>query len=100
MPDGAHSTLFFMPHCEQFLYDAVLAANMRRLALPRVVLVGNSFAEYAERDALKAADPTRSTSLLIRLQAFVTGTAHLRSRCDAGACATNRAVACGAQRCQ
>ena len=75
MPDGSHSTLFFMPHCEQFLYDAVLAANMRRAALPRFALVGNSFAEYAERDALKAADPSRSSSLLIRVQPFVTGAA-------------------------
>jgi hypothetical protein len=44
---AAH-TLFFMPHCDATLYDAVLAANWPD-SLARVVVLGNSFRGYAER---------------------------------------------------
>ena len=48
--DGRHVgaddgvTLFYMPHCPWFLYDAVLQANADRL--DRVAIIGNSFAEF------------------------------------------------------
>ncbi|KAJ1719715.1 hypothetical protein LPJ53_005573 [Coemansia erecta] len=42
-------TLFFMPHCEQFLYENLVAANWTRETLEKVVVVGNRFAMY--RDA-------------------------------------------------
>ena len=67
-------TLYYMPHCEQFLYDGVLAACVRLRALHRVALLGNSFAEYAEREDLRPADQRkRDASALLQLQPFVTG---------------------------
>jgi hypothetical protein len=38
-----------MPHCEAFLYDAVLAANWTADALRRTAVLGNAFEQYAER---------------------------------------------------
>ncbi|TKW24316.1 hypothetical protein SEVIR_3G044700v4 [Setaria viridis] len=41
-------TLFYMPHCEASLYDALLAANWDSPAqLRRVCVLGNSFRRYA-----------------------------------------------------
>jgi hypothetical protein len=41
-------TLFYMPHCEASLYDALLAANWESPAqLRRVCVLGNSFRRYA-----------------------------------------------------
>ena len=41
-------TLFYMPHCEALLYDALLAANWESPAqLRRVCVLGNSFRRYA-----------------------------------------------------
>ncbi|CAN6331225.1 unnamed protein product [Urochloa humidicola] len=41
-------TLFYMPHCEASLYDALLAANWDSPAqLRRVCVLGNSFQRYA-----------------------------------------------------
>jgi hypothetical protein len=66
--------LYYMPHCEQFLYDDVLAASVRLRALQRVALLGNSFAEYAERDDLRPAGQRKQeASALLRLQPLVTG---------------------------
>nr|XP_010920766.1 protein SENSITIVITY TO RED LIGHT REDUCED 1 [Elaeis guineensis] len=39
-------TLFYMPHCEAALYDALLEANWRPSMLNRMVVLGNSFAAY------------------------------------------------------
>ncbi|KAJ2455482.1 hypothetical protein EV183_000814 [Coemansia sp. RSA 2336] len=39
-------TLFYMPHCEQFLYENVVAANWSAEQLPQVMLVGNHFSSY------------------------------------------------------
>ncbi|KAJ2467292.1 hypothetical protein GGI02_004083 [Coemansia sp. RSA 2322] len=41
-------TLFFMPHCEQFLYDNVLAANWEPDQLARVLIIGNHLARYKD----------------------------------------------------
>jgi hypothetical protein len=76
VPDGQHA-LFFMPHCEQFLYDAVLAANVANGALPRTAILGNSFAEYAERVSLQVTGSANAASLLVRLQAYTTGAARM-----------------------
>ena len=46
---AAHPTLFFMPHCEAPLTDALLAANVAAGTLARVAILGNSFAGYVER---------------------------------------------------
>ena len=68
-------TLYYMPHCEQFLYDGVLDACARVGALHRVALLGNSFAEYAEREDLRPADQRRrEASTLLQLQPLITGT--------------------------
>ncbi|KAH7677956.1 Cyclin-like protein [Dioscorea alata] len=40
-------TLFFLPHCDAALYDNLLSANWEPARLNRIVLLGNSFAEYA-----------------------------------------------------
>jgi hypothetical protein len=71
-PLGEH-TLFFMPHCEQFLYEAVLAASLRGSGLAHAAILGNSFAEYEERAALlrSASDP--DASCLSRLQPYIQG---------------------------
>ncbi|KAG1339169.1 putative protein SENSITIVITY TO RED LIGHT REDUCED 1 [Cocos nucifera] len=39
-------SLFYMPHCEAALYDALLEANWRPAMLNRMVVLGNSFAAY------------------------------------------------------
>jgi hypothetical protein len=41
-------TVFFMPHCGKELYDNLLWANWDKDSLANVVIVGNSFAHYAE----------------------------------------------------
>ncbi|KAJ3324003.1 hypothetical protein HDV06_000979 [Boothiomyces sp. JEL0866] len=39
-------TVFYMPHCDNFLYDAVLEANFERLDL--IYILGNSFQTYQD----------------------------------------------------
>lgn len=39
-------TIFYMPHCEAVLYDNLLRANWRPVALNQMVVLGNSFSEY------------------------------------------------------
>ncbi|KAM0953641.1 putative SRR1-like protein [Dioscorea sansibarensis] len=39
--------MFFLPHCDAALYDNLLSANCDLARLNRIVLLGNSFAEYA-----------------------------------------------------
>jgi hypothetical protein len=74
-----------MPHCEQFLYDAVLAANVANGALQRTAILGNSFAEYAERVSLRVAGSANAASWLARLQAYTTGAARVPPcRCSVG----------------
>lgn len=73
-------TLFFMPHCELFLYDSVLGANATRGMLASAAVLGNSFAMYVSREALKPDGPPASSSWLLRLQPVTTG-APCASRC-------------------
>ncbi|CAA0831413.1 Protein SENSITIVITY TO RED LIGHT REDUCED 1 [Striga hermonthica] len=49
-------TLFFMPHCEVELYDNLLQANWRLDSLSRLVLFGNSFAEYEQQVSISGCD--------------------------------------------
>lgn len=42
-------TLFYMPHCEEWMYDNVLAANWGSEQLRRVAILGNSFRNYYDR---------------------------------------------------
>lgn len=72
--------VLWMPHCDRALYERVLAANVEEgedmqvlSRLGSVVIIGNSFKVYAERDELgvvPAGTPgaATSTSLLRRLQ--------------------------------
>ena len=41
--------LMFMPHCCRRLYSNAIEANWAAGALPRLAILGNSFASYAER---------------------------------------------------
>lgn len=43
------ATLFYMPHCDASLYDAVLERNWRPETLADVTFIGNSFAAMHER---------------------------------------------------
>lgn len=45
-------TLFWMPHCEAVLTDALLAANAAAGTLHNVVVLGNRFSGYQDRWAL------------------------------------------------
>lgn len=42
-------TLFYMPHCEGWLYDNLLAANWAPAAMRRIIILGNPFSQYAWR---------------------------------------------------
>ncbi|XP_057853995.2 protein SENSITIVITY TO RED LIGHT REDUCED 1 isoform X2 [Cryptomeria japonica] len=50
-------TLFFMPHCEAFLYDNVLQVNWSALLLNRIVFFGNSFNSYLENSSVSRNPP-------------------------------------------
>ncbi|KAI8322497.1 hypothetical protein GQ54DRAFT_145015 [Martensiomyces pterosporus] len=41
-------TLFYMPHCEQFLYNNLVETNFSGEALTRVMVIGNHFSGYRE----------------------------------------------------
>ncbi|KAJ2034840.1 hypothetical protein GGI09_006207 [Coemansia sp. S100] len=41
-------TLFFMPHCEEFLYNNVLAANWSPEQLSRILVIGNHLGRYKD----------------------------------------------------
>ena len=46
---AAEPTLFFMPHCEQRLTEALLGANLAAGTLHHAVLLGNRFSGYLEQ---------------------------------------------------
>lgn len=50
---AAQPTLFWMPHCEAVLTDALLAANAAAGTLHNVVVLGNRFSGYQQRWALR-----------------------------------------------
>ncbi|KAJ2300994.1 hypothetical protein IWW55_003834 [Coemansia sp. RSA 2706] len=39
-------TLFYMPHCEQFLYENTMSANWSPDQLGRIMIIGNHFSRY------------------------------------------------------
>ncbi|KAJ2459830.1 hypothetical protein GGF42_001223 [Coemansia sp. RSA 2424] len=41
-------TMFFMPHCEEFLYNNLLAANWSPEQLARILIVGNRISRYQD----------------------------------------------------
>ncbi|KAJ2890190.1 hypothetical protein IWW38_004270 [Coemansia aciculifera] len=46
-------TLFFMPHCEEFLYDNLLAANWSPEQLTRILIIGNRISRYQDTQSSK-----------------------------------------------
>lgn len=42
-------TLFYLPHCEGALCDALLGANWESGRLPLLAVLGNSFGTYRDR---------------------------------------------------
>ncbi|KAJ2289316.1 hypothetical protein IW141_003902 [Coemansia sp. RSA 355] len=44
-------TLFYMPHCEQFLYENTVSANWSSTLLGHTMIVGNHFSRYQEAQA-------------------------------------------------
>ncbi|KAL6865395.1 hypothetical protein ACP4OV_016546 [Aristida adscensionis] len=60
------ATLFYMPHCEAALYDALLAANWESPAqLRRVCVLGNSFRRYAlQAEESRSAPAAKAAHLL------------------------------------
>ncbi|KAJ1668051.1 hypothetical protein IW140_000784 [Coemansia sp. RSA 1813] len=45
---AARQTLFYMPHCEIFLYENLLSANWTIESLSRIMLIGNNLQRYQE----------------------------------------------------
>ncbi|KAG9457811.1 hypothetical protein H6P81_002319 [Aristolochia fimbriata] len=44
--EASKPILFFMPHCEAYLYDNLIEVNRKAQLLNRMVIFGNSFEEY------------------------------------------------------
>jgi hypothetical protein len=61
---AAHPTLFFMPHCEAELTDALLAANAAAGTLCNVAVLGNSCARCCERWSVAPRGRLRPGTLL------------------------------------
>ncbi|EPS69606.1 hypothetical protein M569_05159, partial [Genlisea aurea] len=54
-------TLFFMPHCDIFMYDNVLQANWRADLLSNVIILGNSFERYRKHREIVRLAPHLAT---------------------------------------
>ncbi|KAL6624333.1 hypothetical protein ACP70R_031654 [Stipagrostis hirtigluma subsp. patula] len=66
------ATLFYMPHCEASLYDALLAANWVSPAqLRRVCLLGNSFRRYALQVEENRSVPAATAAHVLAAARFV-----------------------------
>ncbi|XP_062181496.1 protein SENSITIVITY TO RED LIGHT REDUCED 1 [Phragmites australis] len=64
-------TLFYMPHCEASLYDALLAANWESPAqLRRVCVLGNSFRRYALQAEDNRSGPAAKASHVLAAERF------------------------------
>lgn len=58
MRTAERPTLFYMPHCEEWMYDNVLAANWGAEHLGRVAILGNSFSNYYDRFVASLGSPS------------------------------------------
>ncbi|GJN36242.1 hypothetical protein PR202_gb25084 [Eleusine coracana subsp. coracana] len=64
-------TLFYMPHCEASLYDALFAANWESPAqLRRVCVLGNSFRRYATQAEENRAGPAAKAAHVLAAERF------------------------------
>lgn len=64
-------TLFYMPHCEASLYDALLAANWDSPAqLRRVCVLGNSFRRYALQAEENRSGPAAKAAHVLAAERF------------------------------
>ncbi|KAJ1286814.1 hypothetical protein BS78_03G381000 [Paspalum vaginatum] len=64
-------TLFYMPHCEASLYDALLAANWDSPAqLRRLCVLGNSFRRYALQAEENRSGPAAKAAHVLAAQRF------------------------------
>eukprot|EP00250_Pteridium_aquilinum_P014234 c21864_g1_i3 orf=1305-2654(-) len=61
-------TLFYMPHCEDWLYDNVLQANWVPHILGQLVILGNSFQDYQERWSSPIGGKSRPPLYVIQYQ--------------------------------
>ncbi|KAM0903645.1 hypothetical protein ACQ4PT_018531 [Festuca glaucescens] len=67
----AEPTLFYMPHCEASLYDALLDANWEpRAQLSRVCLLGNSFRRYALQAEENRSGPAAKAKRVLQAERF------------------------------
>lgn len=62
----AEPTLFYMPHCEASLYDALLDANWAQLR--RVCVLGNSFRRYALQAEENRSGPAAKAKLVLQAE--------------------------------
>ncbi|XP_006654936.2 protein SENSITIVITY TO RED LIGHT REDUCED 1 [Oryza brachyantha] len=64
-------TLFYMPHCEASLYDALLAANWEHPSrLRRVCVLGNSFRNYATQAEENRSGPAAKAKHVLAAERF------------------------------
>ncbi|CAN6326507.1 unnamed protein product [Urochloa humidicola] len=64
-------TLFYMPHCEASLYDALLAANWDSpTQLRHICVLGNSFQRYALQAAYDCAGPAAKAAHVLTAKRF------------------------------
>jgi hypothetical protein len=67
----AEPTLFYMPHCEASLYDALLDANWEpRSQLRRFCVLGNSFRRYALQAEDNRSGPAAKAKLVLEAGRF------------------------------
>mmetsp|Transcript_17842 Transcript_17842/g.21983 ORF Transcript_17842/g.21983 Transcript_17842/m.21983 type:complete len:446 (+) Transcript_17842:404-1741(+) len=65
-------TMFFMPHCSLRLYSNVLWSNWGKESLSRILIVGNSFANYETRLTLSSdEDEIDNTNCVLLLRKYV-----------------------------
>eukprot|EP00249_Psilotum_nudum_P013450 c24338_g1_i1 orf=222-1397(+) len=63
-------TLFYMPHCEAWLYDNVLRANWSRQSLNQLIVLGNSFSRYQEIWSFEGNKRESPPTFVLKLQKY------------------------------